>query len=107
MASIKRARQKELKNAEKKEEDRENLKNIKRDINIPETITVRELANRMAEQSSNVIKYLFGMGVSVTINQSLAADTAEFLVKEFGHNPIREEKADEIIKKIKDLDRKI
>ena len=102
MASIKRARQKELKNAEKKEEDRENLKNIKRDINIPETITVRELANRMAEQSSNVIKYLFGMGVSVTINQSLAADTAEFLVKEFGHNPIREEKADEIIKKIKE-----
>ena len=102
LASIKRARQKELKNAEKKEEDRENLKNIKRDINIPETITVRELANRMAEQSSNVIKYLFGMGVSVTINQSLAADTAEFLVKEFGHNPIREEKADEIIKKIKE-----
>ena len=56
----------------------------------------------MAEQSSNVIKYLFGMGVTVTINQSLAADTAEFLVKEFGHNPIREEKAEEIIKKIKE-----
>ena len=55
----------------------------------------------MAEQSSNVIKYLFGMGVTVTINQTLAADTAEFLVKEFGHNPIREEKAEEIIKKIK------
>ena len=51
----------------------------------------------MAEQSSNVIKYLFGMGVTVTINQTLAADTAEFLVKEFGHNPIREEKAEEII----------
>ena len=56
----------------------------------------------MAEQSSNVIKYLFGMGVTVTINQTLAADTAEYLVKEFGHNPIREEKAEEIIKKIKD-----
>ena len=55
----------------------------------------------MAEQSSNVIKFLFGMGVTVTINQTLAADTAEYLVKEFGHNPIREEKADEIIKKIK------
>ena len=70
-------------------------------MNIPEAITVRELANRMAEQSSNVIKYLFGMGVTVTINQTLAADTAEFLVKEFGHNPIREEKAEEIIQKIK------
>ena len=56
----------------------------------------------MAEQSSNVIKYLFGMGVTVTINQTLAADTAEFLVKEFGHNPIREEKAEEIIQKIKE-----
>ena len=55
----------------------------------------------MAEQSSNVIKFLFGMGVTVTINQTLAADTAEYLVKEFGHNPIREEKAEEIIKKIK------
>ena len=101
LASVKRARQKELKNA-KKNEDADNSQSIKRDINIPEAITVRELANRMAEQSSNVIKYLFGMGVTVTINQTLAADTAEFLVKEFGHNPIREEKAEEIIKKIKE-----
>ncbi|WP_440937458.1 translation initiation factor IF-2 [Candidatus Pelagibacter sp.] len=101
LASVKRARQKELKNSSK-EEDKEKLKPVKRDINIPEAITVRELANRMAEQSSNVIKYLFGMGVTVTINQTLAADTAEFLVKEFGHNPIREEKAEEIIQKIKE-----
>ena len=100
LASVKRARQKEMKNSSK-EEAQENSKPVKRDINIPEAITVRELANRMAEQSSNVIKYLFGMGVTVTINQTLAADTAEFLVKEFGHNPIREEKAEEIIQKIK------
>ncbi len=100
LASVKRAREKEQKNLIKNE-NKENLKPVKRDINIPEAITVRELANRMAEQSSNVIKYLFGMGVTVTINQTLAADTAEFLVKEFGHNPIREEKAEEIIKKIK------
>lgn len=100
MASVRRARLKESKNLTKNE-IKENLKPVKRDINIPETITVRELANRMAEQSSNVIKYLFGMGVTVTINQNLAADTAEFLVKEFGHNPIRDEKAEEIIQKIK------
>tara|TARA_A100001035_G_scaffold253764_1_gene227155 strand:- start:604 stop:2820 length:2217 start_codon:yes stop_codon:yes gene_type:complete len=100
LASVKRAREKEQKNLNK-EENKENLKPIKRDVNIPEAITVRELANRMAEQSSNVIKHLFGMGVTVTINQTLAADTAEYLVKEFGHNPIREEKAEEIIKKIK------
>ncbi len=100
LASVKRARQKEIKNATK-DNSQEDLKPIKRNINIPEAITVRELANRMAEQSSNVIKHLFGMGVTVTINQTLAADTAEYLVKEFGHNPIREEKAEEIIKKIK------
>ncbi len=100
LASVKRARQKEIKNSTK-DVSQDNLKPIKRDINIPEAITVRELANRMAEQSSNVIKHLFGMGVTVTINQTLAADTAEYLVKEFGHNPIREEKAEEIIKKIK------
>ena len=56
----------------------------------------------MAEQSSSLIKHLLGMGVTVTINQSLAADTAEYLVKEFGHHPIRESKAEEIIQKIKD-----
>ena len=100
LASVKRAREKENK-IQNKDQSKENLKPIKRDINIPEAITVRELANRMAEQSSNVIKHLFGMGVTVTINQTLAADTAEYLVKEFGHNPIREEKAEEIIKKIK------
>ena len=100
LASVRRAREKENKNQNKEQSD-ENIKPIKRDVNIPEAITVRELANRMAEQSSNVIKHLFGMGVTVTINQSLAADTAEYLVKEFGHNPIREEKAEEIIQKIK------
>ena len=100
LASVKRAREKEQKNLNK-DENKENPRPVKRDINIPEAITVRELANRMAEQSSNVIKFLFGMGVTVTINQTLAADTAEFLVKEFGHNPIRGEKAEEIIQKIK------
>ena len=99
LASVKRARQKENRNLTK--EDQENLKPVKRDVNIPEIITVRELANRMAEQSSNIIKHMLGMGVTVTINQNLAADTAEYLVKEFGHNPIREEKAEEIIQKIK------
>ena len=76
MASLKRAKLKENKELSKKE-IQESLKPVKRNVNIPEAITVRELANRMAEQSSNVIKHLFGMGVTVTINQTLAADTAE------------------------------
>ncbi|MDC0043796.1 translation initiation factor IF-2 [Candidatus Pelagibacter sp.] len=102
LASLKRAKQKENRDL-KKEETSEVFKPVKRDVNIPESITVRDLANRMAEQSSNLIKHLFGMGVTVTINQALAADTAEYLVQEFGHNPIRETKADEIVKKIKDV----
>ena len=102
MASIKRAREKELRASVDKMSDEIN-KSVKRDINIPEFITIRDLANRMAEQSSNIIKHLMGMGVTVTINHTIDSDTAEYLVKEFGHHPIREKKADEIIKNIKDL----
>ena len=101
LASLKRAKQKENRTIDK-ESSRENLKPVKREINIPEVITIRELANRMAEQSSNIIKHLFGMGVTATINHSIDSDTAEYLVKEFGHIPIKEQKAEEIIKKIKE-----
>ena len=102
LAALKRARQKENRIFQK-DQSRENLKPIKRDVNIPEVITIRELANRMAEQSSNIIKHLLGMGVTATINHLIDSDTAEYLVKEFGHNPIKEEKAEEIIKKIKEV----
>ena len=102
LASIKRAREKELRASQGKMSDEMNS-NIKRDINIPEFITIRDLANRMAEQSSNIIKHLMGMGVTVTINHTIDSDTAEYLVKEFGHNPLREKKAEEIIKNIKGL----
>ncbi len=102
LASLKRAKQKENRLLNK-EEAKDNFKPFKRDINIPEVITIRELANRMAEQSSSVIKYLMGMGVTVTINHTIDSDTAEYLVREFGHNPVKEEKAEEILEKIKDI----
>ena len=102
LASLKRAKQKENRNLNK-DENKESLKTIKRNIKIPESITIRELANRMAEQSSNIIKHLLGMGVTLTINHTIDADTAEYLVKEFGHNPIKDEKAEEIIEKIKEV----
>ena len=102
LASLKRAKQKENRELNK-EDAKDSLKPIKREINIPEVITIRELANRMAEQSSNIIKHLLGMGVTVTINHTIDTDTAEYLVKEFGHVPIKEEKTEEIIKKIKDI----
>ena len=100
LASIKRAREKEI----KKQQEKENIKPVKRDVNIPEVITIRELANRMAEQSGNIIKHLLGMGVTATINHNINADTAEYLVQEFGHNPIREQKTEEIIQKFKKVD---
>ena len=46
----------------------------------------------MAEQSSNIIKHLLSMGVTATINHSINSDIAEYLVQEFGHNPIKEKK---------------
>ncbi len=102
LASLKRAKQKENRYLNQTE-TKDNIKPIKRDINLPEVITIRELANRMAEQSSSIIKHLLGMGVTVTINHTIDTDTAEYLVKEFGHNPIREKKAEEIIEKIKQV----
>ena len=101
LASLKRAKLKENRDL-KKNENKEIFKPVQRDVKIPESITIRDLANRMAEQSSSLIKHLLGMGVTATINQALAADTAEYLVQEFGHNPIRENKAEEIIKRIKE-----
>ncbi len=102
LASLKRAKQKENRLLNK-EETKDSFKPVKRDINIPEVITIRELANRMAEQSSSIIKHLMGMGVTVTINHTIDADTAEYLVKEFGHNPVKGEKAEEILEKIKEI----
>jgi len=102
LASIKRAREKELRETKNINDD-ENSKNIKREVSIPELITIRDLANRMAEQSSRIIKHLMGMGVTVTINHTIDSDTAEYLVKEFGHIPLKEKKAEEIASKIKEI----
>ncbi|HEV2189485.1 MAG TPA: translation initiation factor IF-2 [Stellaceae bacterium] len=58
---------------------------IVREVVIPETITVQELANRMAERGVDVVKSLMRMGVMATVNQIIDADTAELVVSEFGH----------------------
>ena len=103
LASLRRAKKQKENRDLKKEENKDHLKPVKRDVKIPEVITIRELANRMAEQSSNIIKHLMGMGVTATINHSINGDIAEYLVQEFGHNPIKEQKAEEIIEKIKEV----
>ena len=91
LASVKRARLKEKK-AKPEIEDKKEFKKVIRDVNIPEQITIQELSNRMAEKSNEIIKFLFNMKVVATINHTIDKDTAEYIVKEFGHNPIIEEK---------------
>lgn len=58
---------------------------IIKEVIIPEIITVQDLANRMAEKSSDVIKKLMALGVMATINQAIDADTAQIVVEEMGH----------------------
>jgi len=88
LASVKRSRLKDKKtdNAD----DKKKIKKVIKDVNIPEQITIQELSNRMAERSADVIKFLFNMKVIATINHVIDKDTAEYIVKEFGHKPIVE-----------------
>ena len=91
LASVKRARLKE-KNSKPDGDEKKEFKKVIRDVKIPEQITIQELSNRMAEKSSEIIKFLFNMKVVATINHNIDKDTAEYIVKEFGHKPILEEK---------------
>ena len=105
LASVRRARLKEKKNQDLEKKPIESKKII-HEINIPEKITIQELSNRMALQASVIIKHLLGMGVVATINHTIDADTAEYLVKEFGNIAIREKKPDLNILKTKKRDLK-
>ncbi len=82
MAAQKRARAKAKKMAMG---PKEAAQKVFREVTIPEFITVQELANRMTERSSDVVKSLMKLGVMATINQSIDADTAELIVTDFGH----------------------
>jgi translation initiation factor IF-2 len=91
LASVRRARERERQRLH--QEEQEQVK-IVREVVVPETITVQELANRMAERGADVIKALMRMGVMATINQTIDADTAELVVGEFGHRLRRVSEAD-------------
>ncbi|HCS13573.1 MAG TPA: translation initiation factor IF-2, partial [Zetaproteobacteria bacterium] len=58
---------------------------VKRDVEIPESIAVSELASRMAIKGADVVRRLFEMGVAATVNENIDADTALLIVEEFGH----------------------
>ena len=76
-------------NENKSQSVNDEKKKIVKEVKIPEIISVQELAKRMAEKSSEVIKALMKNGVMVTINQNIDADTAEIIAQEFGHNVVR------------------
>lgn len=84
LASVRRQRERERRQAELEKLRADQVK-VVRDVILPETITVQELANRMAARQGDVIKALMKMGVMATVNQSLDADTAELIIEEFGH----------------------
>lgn len=91
LASIRRAREKErLKHLE----SLKTHEKIVREVVIPETITVQELANRMSEKGATVVKTLMKMGMMVTITQTIDADTAELVVEELGHKAKRVAESD-------------
>ncbi|MEM9797738.1 MAG: translation initiation factor IF-2 [Pseudomonadota bacterium] len=65
-----------------------------RTVQLPETIVVSELANRMTERVAAVVKSLMQNGMMVTQNQVIDADTAELIIEEFGHKVQRVSEAD-------------
>ena len=75
-----------------------------RDVIVPEMITVQELANRMAERGSDLIKSLFKMGSPSALVDTIDQDTAELLVTEFGHNIKRVSDSDVDIDSAADVD---
>ncbi|GAA6165607.1 translation initiation factor IF-2 [Pelagimonas sp. KU-00592-HH] len=80
-----------------------------REVQLPETIVVSELANRMAERVADVVKELMKMGMMVTQNQSIDADTAELIIEEFGHKVVRVSDADveDVIADVEDKDEEL
>ncbi len=75
---------------------------IVREVVVPETITVGELAQRMSVKAAEVIKTLMQMGVMATINQSLDQDTAVLVVEEMGHiaKPQREDDYEALVAEV-------
>jgi translation initiation factor IF-2 len=102
LAALKRAREKE-KRAHASGYGQPQAKQI-RDVVLPESITVSELANRMAERGNDLIKALFKMGSPVAMTDTIDQDTAELLVTEFGHRVTRVSESDVDIQASDDVD---
>jgi len=100
LAALKRAREKERRAHGSGQPQAKQI----RDVVIPETITVGELANRMAERGNDLIRALFKMGQPSAMGDTIDQDTAELLVVEFGHNVTRVSESDVEIDQAADID---
>ncbi|MFL2774945.1 MAG: translation initiation factor IF-2 [Paracoccaceae bacterium] len=103
MAAMKRKQERARQKAMGQMQEREK---VVRDVQVPEAIVVSELANRMAERVAEVVKSLMKMGMMVTQNEVIDADTAELIVEEFGHKIVRVSDADveDVIKEVTDAE---
>lgn len=103
LASMRRKQERERRKSLGGAESREK---IVREVQLPETIVVQELANRMAERVADVVKSLMQNGIMATQNQTVDADTAELIIEEFGHKVVRVSDSDveDVIQDILDDD---
>ena len=101
MAAMKRKQERARQKAMGGSAEREK---VIRTVALPEAIVVSELANRMSERVGDVVKSLMQMGMMVTQNQTIDADTAELIIEEFGHTVQRVSDADveDVIKEVED-----
>ncbi|MEM9285631.1 MAG: translation initiation factor IF-2, partial [Pseudomonadota bacterium] len=91
LASVKRAREREK---ARRERGQTSSGQQKREVVIPDVITVADLAQRMAMRSTDLIKELMKQGQMVTANATLDADTAQIIVEDLGHTVKRVSEAD-------------
>ncbi|WP_116086388.1 translation initiation factor IF-2 [Tropicimonas sp. IMCC34011] len=91
LAQMKRKQERARQKAMGQNEAREK---VVREVKLPEAIVVSELANRMAERVSDVVKALMQNGIMATQNQTIDADTAELIIEDFGHRSQRVSDAD-------------
>ena len=93
LAAVKRARERERQRV-KEERASGGVRKIVREVVIPGTISVADLANRMAVRGIDVVKALMRLDIMANVNHVLEAETAELIVADFGHKAKRVSEAD-------------
>ncbi len=91
LASVRRARERER---ERRQSGDEQNEKVSREVTLPETITLQDLAQRMNERVADVVKFMIRQGEMMRANDIVDADTAELIAEEFGHTVKRVSEAD-------------